>query len=111
MNRLMFILGLGLLILSCNKPELSEEDRRELMKEEIANRSERLLVEKRKDCFLTVVENAEAYVDSILFTEIDLDLLDTSIMPRRPVVPDRPDYIRDIDRSPIEPLFDSIPKG
>lgn len=94
-----------LLVTSCTTLPTAEEEKA-LYDQVLKQKRDQLVQDKVKDCYLTAVKEADAFVDSILYQVLDLNLLDSIEMIERPYRPERPAFIRDVDTSKVRPLFE-----
>ena len=68
-------------------------DRSILIQEMYDERKRHLFDLKDDECRERALEDAEAYVDSLIDRWINADLMDTLVFPTKPVKPDAPDHI------------------
>lgn len=91
-------------LFSCT--EVRVGDPKVLMQKELERRIAEFNLEQMRSCKEEALYDAETYVDSVLFSEANVELLDSVSMIVKPAKPYRPDYIKDIDTSAITPFFD-----
>ncbi len=92
-----------LLVFSCDEEVMVDNDA--LILETLKNRQKEYRSDRLKACKEDAIIDAEIYVDSILFSELKIELLDSVKMIDKPNRPSRPEYIKDVDTSEISPLF------
>ena len=69
---------------------------------------ERLVESKEnfwKNCYTDIVKDAEAYVDSIIFREVNFNVGDTVQTPGKPFKPKRPFDTLKLDSTPVNPII------
>ena len=75
------------------------------MKQYIDDRLEESRIKFWNDCYLNTIKDAEAYVDSIIFKEVNFNIGDTVQTPGKPIKPDRPFDTLKLDSTPIVPII------
>ena len=90
--------------MSCTEVRVGDPE--VLKQKELERRIAEFNVEQMRSCKEEALFDAETYIDSVLFSEINVELLDSVNMIVKPAQPYRPDYIKDIDTSAITPFFE-----
>ncbi len=96
----------GSLFLMISCIEVIVGDPETLKLEELNRRIDEFKLEQIRSCKEEALMDAESYVDSVLFSEVNVELLDSINMIVKPPQPYRPQYIKDIDTTKISPFFD-----
>jgi hypothetical protein len=99
---ILFICTMGLLLGFQKSSHVSKE---QAVQNEIERRLDLFKMVKEKECMKLAIERAEAIVDSVIHNENSIPLIDTMVVPIRPVRPLKEKNI-DIDTNEqVEPLF------
>lgn len=93
-------------MMSCTEVRVGDPE--VLKRKELNRRIAEFNLEQMRGCKEEALFDAETYVDSVLFSEVNFELLDSVNMIVKPSRPYRPDYIKDIDTSTIKPFFDRL---
>jgi len=90
-------------IISCEKAEVITQQ--ELIENYIADRMDESRVKFWKDCSSNTIKDAEAYVDSIIFRQVNFNVGDTVQTPGKPIKPTRPFDTLELDSTPVIPIL------
>lgn len=104
-NILLISFAIGSLVLmSFYQKDTLKEPTPTLVQKAFEEKISIFLQNRKEKCLEKILEDAEAYVDSIIISEINVKLLDTLIFPEKPLRPDFPSKIILNDSTKIEPI-------
>ena len=102
------ILLLGGIIVSPGFAKKEARSQADLMQEYIDSQLEETRVVEWKKCGQNTVKDAEHYVDSIIYQQVNFNISDSLRTPGKPLKPSRPFDTLRLDTTPIIPILDSI---
>jgi len=83
------------------------KSQQELMKEYIDGALEDRRTQEWKDCRLNIILDAERYVDSIIYQQVNFNIGDSLRAPGKPIKPNKPFDSLTLDSTPIVPILKS----
>ncbi|GLR18787.1 hypothetical protein [Portibacter lacus] len=88
------------------KKEMKTQE--ELMEEYIQEKLEETRIEEWEKCIRNTIKDAESYVDSIIYTQVNFNIGDTLRAPGKPMKPAKPFDTLRLDSTPIVPIIKKI---